>query len=284
MAGEREGVRHDNERPGHGVSVARQPVDERRAARACRPAAAASASNASICRSILVITKPARSNVRCRAAPSYQYNGDARVRRQQARRRAAGEKPEPDSAVHDVGNRRHDAAVGAQVLAERRQHPDRIPHVLEQPHGDDGVKLRAVERRIEIQRIGIADDDAIRERRGSGRCVVPRLDDRHATPALESDRDSGHVSRPMTSTRLCGLTSWNSLVSMASRSASLGRGGTFIGCNTVGSAAGSATGATGAGPGGRRAAGRRCRRIRRRPLSARAGAAAWFRETLSCGP
>ena len=89
-----------------------------------------------------------------------------RVRRQQAGRRPAGEKPEPDSAVHDVGNRRHDAAVGAQVLAERRQHPDRIPHVLEQPHGDDGVELRAVERRIEIQRIGIADDDAVRERRG----------------------------------------------------------------------------------------------------------------------
>ena len=132
------------------------------------------------------------------------------VRRQQARRRPAGEKPETDSGVHDVGHCRHHAAVGAQVLAERCQHPDRIPHVLEQPHGDNGVELRTVERRVEIQCIGIADDDAVREGRGSGgaSCRVSTTDTRH--PTLESVRDSGHVSRPMTSTRLCGLTSWRS--------------------------------------------------------------------------
>ena len=45
---------------------------------------------------------------------------------------------------------------------------------------------------------------------------VSTTDTRH--PALESDRDSGEVSRPMTSTRSCGPTSWTSFASMASRS------------------------------------------------------------------
>jgi hypothetical protein len=74
-------------------------------------------------------------------------------------------------------------------LPERRQHRDWIPHVLEQSHRDDGVKLRAVERRIEIQHIGsptMTRSANVADPAGAS-CRVSTTDTR--TPALESDRD-----------------------------------------------------------------------------------------------